>query len=83
MSLKYHSEAKKKPRINYEVLIAKAKKKFNGLEKEKPVKIPEFEAASASHIYKGDQVAMRRLYSELVTKQNHNIDPQSFDLTSG
>jgi hypothetical protein len=50
MSLKYHSEAKKS-RINYEILIAKAKKKFNGMEKDKPVKILEFEAATASHVY--------------------------------
>lgn len=43
-----------KPRLNYEVLIAKAQKKVNGSEKEKVVKPMDFEPARPDHVYVGD-----------------------------
>jgi len=60
------SEAK--PRLNYELLIAKAQKKVNGTDKEKIDKPKEFDPAKPDHIYEGDQVAIRSLYNEIVKK---------------
>ena len=83
LRVKKDDTQQRRPRLNYDVLIAKAQKRINGLEKEKPVRPPEYEAARPDHLYKTEAIAMRRLYSELVRKQEHHVDPDSFDLVSG
>ena len=63
MSLQY-KKVDRKPRINYEVLIAKAQKKMNSGEDKNPmVKPVEFEAARPDHRYDPNNIAMRQLYS--------------------
>ena len=63
MSLQY-KKVERKPRINYEVLIAKAQKKINsGEEAKQQPKVVEYEAARPDHKYDSRTVAMRQLYS--------------------
>lgn len=43
-----------KPRLNYDVLIARAQKKVNGTDKEKVTKPKEYEAARPDHQYESE-----------------------------
>jgi len=43
-----------KPRLNYDVLIAKAAKKVNGSDKEKIQRPKEYQPAKPDHIYESD-----------------------------
>ena len=81
MSLEYKKSDK--PRLNYDVLIAKAQKKQSGSEKEKIVKPKDFDPARPDHVYEGNQVAVRRLFTEVVRKQTHNFNPGDFDRDTG
>lgn len=66
-SIEYR-KSERKPRLNYELLIAKAQKKVNGSDKEKSMRPKEFEPARPDHMFETDQVAIRRLYNEIVKK---------------
>lgn len=43
------------------------------------MKPKEYEPARPDHIYNGEQVAIRKLYSEIVKKQSHNLNVDDFD----
>ncbi len=59
MSLQY-KKVERKPRINYEMLIAKAQKKINsGDDKKSQVRHVEYEAARPDHKFDTENVAMR------------------------
>jgi len=73
MSLQY-KKVERKPRINYEVLIAKAQKKLNsGEDSKQQVRAVEYEAARPDHRFDTGNVAMRQLYTEIVTKGQHSL----------